>query len=76
MLVDLSRLKKGILVLSIVGTAGVVGQLFDVMRNSEANRFDILNANDIYVARISNQLSGLPYAGRSHSLRACWLVFM
>jgi len=67
-------LKKGILVLSIVGTAGVVGQLFDVMRNFGGGIGSIfLNANDIYVARISNQLSGLPYAGAFYSL-ACVLA--
>jgi oligosaccharide repeat unit polymerase len=72
--VDLNRLRKGILVLSIVGTAGVLGQLFDVMRNFGGGIGTIfLNANDIYVARISNQLSGLPYAG-AFSLAACVLA--
>jgi oligosaccharide repeat unit polymerase len=72
--VDLNRLKKGILVLSMVGTAGVFGQLFDVMRNFGGGISSIfLNANDIYVARISNQLSGLPYAG-AFSLAACVLA--
>src|SRR5690242_16747599 len=72
--VDLNRLKKGILVLSIVGTAGVVGQLLDVLKNFGGGIGSIfLNANDIYVARISNELSGLPYAG-AFSLAACVLA--
>lgn len=72
--VDLIRLKKGILILSVVGAAGVLGQLFDVMRTFGGGIGSILlNANDIYVARISNELSGLPYAG-AFSLAACALA--
>jgi oligosaccharide repeat unit polymerase len=72
--VDLVRLKKGILILSVVGTAGVIGQVIDVMRSFGGGIGSILlNANEIYVARISNQLSGLPYAG-AFSLAACVLA--
>jgi oligosaccharide repeat unit polymerase len=69
--VDLVRLKKAIVVLSIVGAAGTAGQMFVVIRNFGGGIDSLLlNANEIYVARISNQVTGLPYAG-AFSLAAC-----
>lgn len=69
--VDLVRLKKGILILSMVGAVGTAGQMFTVMRNFGGGIDSLLlNANEIYVARISNQVTGVPYAG-AFSLAAC-----
>jgi oligosaccharide repeat unit polymerase len=72
--VDLNRLKKGVFILSMVGAAGVVGQVIAVMQ-SFGGAIDaiLLHSNDIYVARTSNELSGLPYAG-AFSFAACALA--
>ena len=72
--VDLNRLKKGVLFLSVVGAAGVIGQVIAVTRSFGSPIAALfLNPGDIYNARISNELSGLPYAG-SFSLAACTLA--
>ncbi len=58
----------------MIGAAGVIGQVIAVTR-SFGNAIDaiVLHSNDIYVARTSNELSGLPYAG-AFSLAACTLA--
>src|SRR6267154_4184113 len=50
--VDLNRLKKGVFILSMVGAAGVVGQVIAVTQ-SFGGAIDaiLLHSNDIYVAR-------------------------
>src|SRR6267143_885644 len=72
--VYLNRLKQGVLFLSVVGAAGVIGQVIAVTRSFGSPIAALfLNPGDIYNARISNELSGLPYAG-SFSLAACTLA--
>src|SRR5207247_711955 len=72
--VDLGRLKKAILILSIIGGAGVIGQVVSIIREfGGVLQAILLNSNDIYNARTSNELSGQPYAGAC-SFAACALA--
>jgi oligosaccharide repeat unit polymerase len=71
--VPLDKLKKGILILSMIGAIGVIGQAISVLREFGSLSAAVLSASDLYNARTSNELSGLPYLG-SFSYAACTLA--
>lgn len=72
--VDLTRLRKVILGLSVLGGVGFIGQLVAITRQFGNPLIAlILNSNDVYGARISGELSGLSYIGDC-SYAACALA--
>ncbi len=72
--INLVTLKRAILILSMIGGVGVIAQVISVSREFGGPvQAILLNSSDIYNARTSNEISGLPYVG-SFSFAACALA--
>lgn len=67
-----NKLKTAVLILSVIGSAGVVGQIISVSHTFGVAAV-LMNPGDIYRARIGNEMSGIPYAG-AFSFAACTLA--
>src|SRR5690348_9756534 len=73
-LVDPARLRKAIVILSMIGGAGVIAQVVSVSREFGGPiQAILLSSSDVYNARTSNEISGLPYVG-SFSFAGCALA--
>jgi oligosaccharide repeat unit polymerase len=63
-MIDLMRLKKAILVLTLIGTVGVLDQMRTLYKEfGSVFAAVFLNSGDIYLGRIGGSLSSLPYVG-------------
>jgi len=70
--VDLNKLKTAVLILSVIGSVGVIGQVISVSQTFGITAV-LAAPGDIYRARIGNEMSGVPYAG-AFSFAACTLA--